>query len=160
VSRELAVQHGLELQRDGGHAGAFGDLQRQLARGDPVDARAGAEDDPAAGKTLADGRRVHSRGVSEQRPRNRGPCRHGAEAARDGRAREQRRGVADGVAPRVVVARRDEHMIGRGGHARRRLLRDRRRSCAGLAGGGDGELGRAGLALVRDGNAHPVDRLE
>jgi len=77
----------------------------------------------------------------------------GAESSRERGASRYRGGVGDGVAPRVVVAGREEHAPGRPGDARVRLVSDGDGVGTGRARRGQRKYRGARLAVVGNGHA-------
>ena len=109
---QVAVQDLLDPERRDRDVQALLDLERELARGDLVDAAAGDDQALAAGERRARPRRTRSRRASVPSiTRVHVVCVGGAG---DRGQREQRRDVADGVAPRRVHERRADDEVGAG----------------------------------------------
>ncbi len=135
-------------------ARSLGELQRQLARGDEVDADARAEDPLGAGQHGV--RRAPPPSTSPSSASAVGPGeRREPELARQRRPDRDRRRVGHGVAPGVVVDRRDQHDLGRSRQRCRRAARSPA-PCGRppRARPPERERRRARPAVVRDRDAH------
>ena len=117
---EVSVQQRLEMQRGGGDARAFLDLERELARRDLI----GAESDREDARRPVDvrGELLELRPQSQRAvDRRAGSALAACQGARHGGAGEDRARVRDRVAPRAVDERRHQRVIGAG--RERRVVR-------------------------------------
>ena len=153
----MPVQHGLELERGGGQAGSLLDLQRELAGGDRSPCprrRRSADRCPAI--AAATRPRVRVLADVEERADGGRVERRAAQLRCQRDAHDQRRQVADGVAPALVLLLGQDHVVGQCRPRRAGPNGDQRRRDAGRSGGSDRFVRDVRAALVRDPDQQPA----
>jgi hypothetical protein len=156
----VTVQECLQIAIGRGQPGRLLDLEHELAPGGPV--RAGPEDDEVRGIGQRGSDRLGSRCIrgagGKERRGDVGVGGRAGEVAGHGRRGQDRRHVADRVAPALVHLVRGEQHVRERGTGRAVASRDQRRPRAGGARGLERPVRRSGSALVRDPDHERVGR--